>query len=241
MLASGTASAGDWDDAGQLFAEASAAPAGSEESRELFTRAALKFQAAATAGEHAGVAWYNAGNAWFEAGATGRAIASFRQARLLRPFDPKVTANLAAARAMTADAVPTTRPWWEELPATWLRPALVIVGFALWGLLLATIRFRNRKWLAATVTAAVACLAVAAPLIAKTCFHHPDGVVIVDAAIARKGPGFAYEAAFNEPVHNGLEVSLLEIRGKWTLVELSDQRQCWLPTAQLQWIVDGVN
>ncbi len=38
--------------------------------------------------------YFNRGNAWFKAGQVGRAIASYRQARLLAPRDSALRANL---------------------------------------------------------------------------------------------------------------------------------------------------
>jgi tetratricopeptide (TPR) repeat protein len=232
------ARASDWDDAARRFDEAKSSPAGSEEALELFTDAALKFQAAAVAQDHAGEAWYNAGNAWFEAGAIGRSIAAYRQARLLRPFDSKIIANLTTSRAMTRDEVPPAVKWWDSLPPFWLRPALLKASFLFWIALGFYFRRRGRRWMATTAVAGMVWVVASILLVRATCFKFPEGVVIEDAVLARKGPGLAYTAAFNEPLHDGLEFRLVETRGDWSLVELQDLRQCWLPTSQIQLISD---
>ena len=73
-------------------------------------------------------------------------------------------------------------------------------------------------------------------MVAKRMFSQPAGAVVVDAIYAKKGPGYAYANAFNEPLHDGLEFILLQQRSDWAHVELSDGRQCWLPIGQVQFL-----
>lgn len=60
-------------------------------------------------------------------------------------------------------------------------------------------------------------------------------MVIVQEVQARKGPGYHYEPAFNVPLHDGTECVLIESRGDWQRVVLTDGRECWLPTTQVSW------
>ena len=236
MLAPQPARADEWSDAEQLFAQAQAATAGSKAANALYQNAALKFQAAAHARQRQGEAWYNAGNAWFQAGTIGRAIAAYRQAELHRPFDARVADNLAAARAMTLNDLPQVRGWSRRLPLNWLKVTVVLLNLLLWGLLLFTLRYRQRGWYAASTVIAATLLLVSIFSIQKSWTTKQAGTVIVDAIFGKKGPGYAFANAFNEPLRDGLELILIEQRKGWGLAQLPDTRQCWLPLSQIQLI-----
>ncbi|MFT5826803.1 MAG: hypothetical protein ACI8ZW_002318, partial [Yoonia sp.] len=51
-----------------------------------------------------------------------------------------------------------------------------------------------------------------------------------------KGPSYAYAAAFHEPLHDGVELTLHQSREEWGLVSLVDGRECWVPLTQIQLI-----
>ena len=61
-------------------------------------------------------------------------------------------------------------------------------------------------------------------------------MVILEEVTARKGPAYAYAQAFYEPLHDGLEFTLLDTRGDWGLIALPDGRQCWIVLTQAQLI-----
>lgn len=226
------AMADNWAEAQTHWAEAQAAPVGSEAAFDLYQQAALKFQAAAV--EHSGEAWQNAGNAWFQASAIGRAIAAYREAARYRPFDPRLQDSLSAARALVINDVPTPRPqsWWRQVPAMWLHSTLVCLNFLFWMLLLADLRYRRRAWFR-TATLCAACLFIVSVLaLLKSHGHERMGVIVVDEATGKKGPGYAYADAFNEPLFDGLEFRLKEQRNAWARIELTDGRECWVSISQ---------
>ncbi len=229
--------ADEWAEAEQRFADAQAAPAGSEQAIALYQDAALRAEAAAMANSHPGAAWYNAGNAWFEAGFIGRAIVAYRNAANYMPFDSKLSDNLAAARAMTLNDVPMEQSWWQQLPLGWVKVVLVLVSLIFWACLLLHIRYRHRYWLGATVVLGLGLLVVSGLLLQKQLTAEQAGAVVVDAVYGKKGPGYAFANAFNEPLHDGLEFILVEQRGDWGFIELPDTRQCWLPISQMQLIL----
>ena len=55
------------------------------------------------------------------------------------------------------------------------------------------------------------------------------GVIIQDEVTARKGDGDTYEPSFQEPLHSGTELRLVESRRGWDHIELVDGRQAWVP------------
>jgi hypothetical protein len=54
-----------------------------------------------------------------------------------------------------------------------------------------------------------------------------EGVVIQDA-VARLGPGYAYDQAFKQPLHRATEFTWLETRQGWVHVQLPDASEGWL-------------
>ncbi len=232
------ADANSWDEAEALWTEAQESAAGSDPAINLYQQAALKFQAAAVFGQNTGEAWYNAGNAWFQAGAIGRAIAAYRQATVYLPFDPNLTDNLAAARALTMNQIPSEKSWWQRIPKAWAASTLVVLNIIFWSLLLLSIRFRTRRWRITTTASAALVLIASALLLQKQLSSEQSGVVVVDETLSKKGPGYAYADAFQEPLHDGLEFTLREQRDSWGRIELPDGRECWLPLEQAQLIQD---
>lgn len=230
--------ANDWLKAEQAFKEAQQAQAGSASSKALYMKAALAFETESTNPAHTDSAWYNAGNAWFKAGAIGRSIAAYRQASLHSPFDQKVSENLAVARAMTLNDIPVTATtWsWKNLPLLWIKVPLVVINFIFWGALAFTFRYRNRRWMTFSVINAICLFILLAAFMQKSLTAQQAGVVIIDSALSKKGPDYSYANAFNEPLHDGLEFILVEQRADWSFIKMSDGRQCWLPTSQVQFI-----
>ncbi|ADE53615.1 tetratricopeptide repeat protein [Coraliomargarita akajimensis] len=228
------AEADEWDAAEQSFAQAQSAPAGSETAKRFYLEAAHKFEAASQT--DSGLAWYNAGNAWFQAGETGRAIAAYRQAQQYRPFDPLLKANLAAARALSLNAVPEARQSWQVLPIAWLKVLTLLTCFATLAAVLIYLRYPNR-YIRIGLSVQCALFVLASGLLAyRSASQQADAVVVVDSLIARKGPGFGYAPAYNEPLNDGLECTQIDQQAQWSLVQLADGRHCWVQTDQLSFI-----
>jgi hypothetical protein len=182
------------------------------------------------------MAWYNAGNAWFQTGALGRSIAAYRQARIFRPFDSMLVENLGAARALALNDVPKLSSWWQQWPIVWLKATLLVLIVIFGACLLGTARYRRRVWWVACLTMLLLCCLNAGLWIVSAQFSGRQGVVVVDSVLARKGPSYAYAAAFHEPLHDGVELTVQETRKEWGLVSLVDGRECWVPLNQLQLI-----
>jgi hypothetical protein len=229
-----TAKASDWSEAKQLFEQALNAQAGSDAAAALYAESALKFQATAESGERPGVAWYNAGNAWFQTGALGRSIAAYRQARLFRPFDSMLAENLGAARALALNDVPEQSAWWQQWPAVWLKAVLLVLILIFGVCVLGTLRYRRRVGYITCLAMLLLCCLTAGLWLVSAQLSGRQGVVIVDSVIARKGPSYVYAAVFNEPLHDGVELTVQENRNEWGLVSLADGRECWVPLSQLQ-------
>ena len=71
--------------------------------------------------------------------------------------------------------------------------------------------------------------AVIVPLVslAQSSLRHAEGIVIEDA-VARLGPGYAYDPAFERPLHKATEFTWMETRQGWIRVLLPDASEGWL-------------
>ncbi len=233
------ARANTWKEAESLFAEAlqmAESVPDIEQVNAKFAEAALAYERSANDGIRPGVSWYNAGNAWFQIGEVGRSIANYKQSLSRRPFDERVSGGLQAARGLRIDRFASgvresvVSHWGMRaaFSATWLVAAALIV---IW------IRFRGRYLLIATCLVTLAATLLGGRIVWGAFSSLGEGVVIAEEIYARKGPGYAYASAFLDPIHDGLEVKILEIRSDWLRARVADGSECWLPQATVQRLV----
>jgi tetratricopeptide (TPR) repeat protein len=195
-----------------------------------FAEAALAFERSAQEGIRPGISWYNAGNAWFQAGEVGRSIANYKLSRSRRPFDDRVLKSLQAARGLRVDRF-ASETVEAGISLWWMRAAFSIVWLGTAALVVFRIRFRTRYLLWATGLAiGLSCL-LGGGLLWKTLSSLGEGVIITEEIYARKGPGYAYATAYVDPLHDGLELEILERRPDWLRARLADGSECWLPEA----------
>ncbi len=217
------------DDADDLFARAmQLRQQKPDEAQPLLVEAALQFES--------NERFLNAGNSWFFAGENGRALANYRAAERRAPLDRQLRESIEYLRANRADAfpppaVPTglVAAWWNRF-GTWapkLRVGSCMLAYSLAWFVYITARLAGRR-----VPRGVWILLLAAitmPLISLTqsSLQHPEGVVITDST-ARLGPGYAYEPAFQQPLHQATEFKWLETRSGWVHCQLPDGSMGWL-------------
>ena len=101
-----------------------------------------------------------------------------------------------------------------------------------WGGLLLYTRYESRRWRLLSYANAMA-LAISFIIFGiRLNSSRIEGVIITDSVEARKGPAYAYAPAFVQALHDGLEFKLIEERGAWIQIELTDGRRCWIPKNQ---------
>jgi hypothetical protein len=199
-----------------------------DDAQTLFVEAALRFESAER--------FLNAGNAWFFGGDSGRALANYRAAERRSPFDRQLRESVDFLRANRADAFPpsatptgTFAAFWNRF-CTWapvLRIGLFVLAYLFaWAVFLAAQlggwRVRRMVWIGV-----VAAVLVPLVSVAQTSFRPAEGVIIEDT-VARLGPGYAYDPAFEQPLHKAAEFSWLETRQGWVRVRLPDASDGWL-------------
>jgi hypothetical protein len=195
----------------------------------LFVDAALQFEQERR--------FLNAGNSWFFAGENGRALANYRAAERRAPFDRQLRESIRFLRATRVDAFPAKESIPENLWHAWvrfgtwdpvLRAGAFITAYLLaWCLFIVTRlsgwRIPRSMWLLLAVL-------VSLPLwsLVHTALQPSEGVIIEDC-VARLGPGYAYDPAFQQPLHQATEFNWLETRRGWVRVQLPDATEGWLP------------
>ncbi len=201
-----------------------------------FVKAAALYQSILDNGFTSGSVLYNQGNAWMQAGETGRAIASYRQAKRHLPRDPYLDANLKQALPPTADARKTPLLdyifFWQHSISYHEKALLatLLLAFALITGLVA-----NSGW-HSTLLRRISLVSIAATLLVglSWCRDWIDiettthGVVVASEVIARKGDSESYEPAFNQPLSAGTEFVVIAERNDWLNVSVGDAGEGWL-------------
>ncbi len=216
------------------FSDAEAAFAAAQ-STEDYLRVAGTYQRLLDEGLRSSTVLCNQGNAFMRAEQPGRAIACYRQALRLSPWQSAVRSNLGSALLKTGGSNP---------PTDWFRRIVFWhdwVGYrgkyflATFGVLLAAGLLLLAKWRRSSFVqriglcvSAFALVCILSALYDWHRFSKPVGVVVQAETVARTGNGIAYEAAFEEPLREGTELDVLETRGDWLRVELRDRGECWL-------------
>lgn len=188
-----------------------------------YRTAARELESIVADGVRSGAVFYNLGNAYYRAGEFGRAILNYRKAKAYRPRDAYLEANLqqALAAAPGRIAQPST-PWWKHVLfwSEWfsfptkvrltvaglmLVPVLILSGFLL---------RRSVLFLVATVGLLASSLLGAEALLQDPA--NANGGVITGETTARKGTGKDYEPAFDQPLRDGAEFTILSETADWT-------------------------
>ncbi len=188
-----------------------------------------------------GAVYYNLGNAYYRAGEFGRAIAAYRKAKPYRPRDPYLEANLRQALSVAPGKLPEPPPpWWKHVLfwSGWLSfPEKVYGAFgaSLLAAAVACVAFFFRRgrayWLSAVLMVMSAVLSVDALLGYRDVTGANHGVVTSET-IARKGIGKDYEPAFNQPLKDGAEFSVLSENGDWIFGHFEGIGDGWLRREQ---------
>jgi tetratricopeptide (TPR) repeat protein len=234
-----------------LAGEAFAAEPGTRE--RTFVRALERFDEAKTPADYResaalleslladgfrnGTVYYNLGNAYYRAGEFGRAIAAYRKARPYRPRDPYLEANfrqaLAVAPGRLAEPAP---PWWSHVLfwSDWMSfPEKVYAAFS--GFLLAALTacaaLLLRRPRAYGISAGLVILASVVAFDAGLAYADIAGSrhgVVTRETIARKGIGKDYEPAFDQPLKDGAEFTVITETGDWIFGHFEGIGDGWL-------------
>ena len=210
------------------------------QSREDYIRVAGQYQQLLDSGLRSGVVLFNQGNAWMEAGEYGRAIASYRQAKRIRPRDPYLDANLRQAYQATNATPPEngagifqTLLFWQD----WLGYrgkfaittglfAVILVTTLAWILVPAYRRILTGFFVVMLAMFAVASASTGWDYVRYETRTH--GVITNDEVTAYKGASKNQASAFTTPLRQGTEFIVLSERNDWLEVRIAAAGNAWI-------------
>ena len=205
------------------------------------------YRAIEAQGYESALLYYNMGNACYKLKENGRAILYYERSLKLDPSGRDAENNLQIARQFTLDkidAVPEfiLSTWTRRLMDTLSSDQWAYLGIALLaGMLLLLLAFRfapsagARK--AAFALACAALLAVIVFLSFSFSLRHRSAVrdravVMVPVSSIKSAPNATGNNVFI--LHEGTVVQVLEELGSWSRIELSDGRQGWISTGDME-------
>lgn len=191
--------------------------------------------------------YYNIGNTYFKLNNIPRSILYYERALKLDPSDQDILNNLSLAREYTLDRI-------EEIPdfivKTWFRNLnyslssdgwsyIALFLAALTALLLLNFRFnpnsgiRKISFFAALVSLMLSLSSFGFALTQRQNFARKDtALVMKPVTTIKSSPDNSGNTLFI--LHEGTKVKILESLGGWVRIELSDGRQGWLISPDIE-------
>jgi len=230
------------NEANTAFQQANAAVDRPDVAPQLYDKAILLYEKIIDQGkvQNAGL-YYNLANACLLKDDVGRAILNYRRAARLDSADVNIQKNLAFARSRRVDTVEVgaekrvleTLFFWHYDFSLRTKALLACLFFGMLCAIVTVIVWRGRG--SATVVAAVLagvlflCLFTSGLLQARREAGARYGVIVAAEVVARQGDGPNYPPSFKDPLHAGLEFTLVEQRPGWLHIELADGADAWIP------------
>jgi hypothetical protein len=215
-----------------------------------YAQAAQAYQQLADQGFADSALFYNLGNAYFKQGDYGRAILNYRRAQAFAPRDPDIEANLALARAQTADELEVVEEsrilalLGESVQARFTLNEVAMAALGAWilfvfvAILFASARSGSawRKGLQYTMVVSAVALVMGVLALGSSLYvtdGGSEGVVVAAEVEVTSGPGAQYVTEFT--LHSGAEVDLVESRGSWARLAVpGGELEGWVPAGAVE-------
>ncbi|SPD74205.1 hypothetical protein PITCH_A2150002 [uncultured Desulfobacterium sp.] len=238
-----------YSQAKELFRQANeVAGSDPDKAQGLYAKVAMRYERIIKEGGVSnGRLYYNLGNVYFRMKDIGRSIVNYRRAEQFIPNDPNLKQNLQYARKKRLDEIEEKQEtrvlktlfFWHYDMSTKTRLVIFTICFAAVWIFAAVRIFTARSFIKWSIASAVVLsLLLSGSLAADEIGLRKErpGVIISPEVIARKGNSDTYEPSFKEPLHCGTEFLLVEDRGDWYRVELTDSRTCWVPAKDVEMV-----
>ena len=192
--------------------------------------------------------YYNLGNACFKQDDIAHAILNYERALKLDPSYTDARYNLEFAQGLVQDKIEAVPEFFLERwgrAACWLLPSdtwavlfLLLLAAALGCVLLFLLggrtELRKTGFIGGIVALVLSLLCLNFALWQRTDYRQADSAIVTRAvATVRSSPGLD-SAKDLFVLHEGTKVKLLDQVGSWRNIELSDGRQGWLDSADLE-------
>lgn len=235
-----------YSQAKEFFRQANSRSIKASEAVSLYKKSAMRYERLIKEGGiENSMIYYNLGNIYFRMNDIGRAILNYRRAEQYIPDDNNLKQNLKYAREKRIDKIEEKQEtkvlktlfFWHYDFSVKTRIMLFAVFFSLVWISACLRIFFKRPFLfwCITVSALISIL-FSGSLVAEEYILKKTrpGVIIQSETTARKGNSETYEPSFKEPLHAGTEFILIEDRGDWLQIELSDSRTCWVASDDVE-------
>ncbi len=193
--------------------------------------------------------YYNIGNANYRLGMIGKAVLYYEKALMLDPTYSDAKANLNFVRMQTVDkidAVPefVAATWIRQLKNTlssnsWAVMSLVFLVAALALLLLfrfaASVRTRKLFFISACLSFLLLAVSFIFALnLALKAGSSSSAIVVERIGNVKSAPNTTGNSIF--VLHEGTKVKVLEVARGWNRIEISDGRQGWIRSSDIETI-----
>ena len=190
---------------------------------------------------------YNIANAYYKTGQLGEAILYFERALKLNPSNADAKFNLGIARESVLDRIEVVP---EFILVKWVRDIKYLLSSNAWAwaaLVLMTLvalcmlgfrYFRSIGWrrFAFIMACVLFVLMISAYIFSLSERHdvlsEDEGIVMLPVSSVKSSPGEEGKSLFI--LHEGTKVEILDRLGTWFKVEISDGRQGWMPSADVE-------
>lgn len=203
-----------------------------------FRNAAAAFEALVSPDYRNDALYYDIGNARVKAGDYGYAILAYRKAKLFRPRDPWLEANLNQALSAAPGRVAAApEPGWHSVFfwSGWLSyPEKFNLAFAVWAACILSLaaaaffRAPRLNWTGLTLAGFALLFSVDA-YVAHQDLYYSNRAAVIAETVALKSPGPNGDAAFDQPLKDGAEFTIIERRGDSIFGHFHGIGDAWLP------------
>ena len=216
--------------------------------QERWEDAVNDYTAIAEASIESAPLWCNLGSAWYKSGNLGKAILCYERALKLDPSYEDAKYNLELLNAMKLDRLESVP---ELILATWVKNLGRMLDSDLWAVcflvfLVLTLAMVLLFILGSSATSrragfftGVVCLLLAVASLSfslwqKNEYMKADKAIIMKPVSSVKSSPSGDSAKDLFVLHEGTKVQVLDNVGGWSNIELSDGRQGWLPSSDIE-------
>lgn len=191
---------------------------------------------------HTAEAYHALGNALTLNGDLGHAMLAYRRGEQIDPRNIRIKDSIEHIRDQVQVSIEPSVPsrirsalisWRGIIPRDLIWMSAVGFFIASWCVLALGIRSKEPKpYRVFGVVLLVASLFPFSALWYEWSYTHSNQAVVIiqDDVMAMSGPDDAiYDPVYSEPLHSGVEASLVESRDQWGKLVLIDGSECWVP------------
>ena len=216
--------------------------------QERWEDAVNDYTAIAEASMESAPLWCNLGSAWYKSGNLGKAILCYERALKLDPSYEDARYNLELLNAMKLDRLESVpelilATWMKNLGRTldsdsWVVCFLVFLVLTLAMVLLfilgSSATSRRAGFFTGVVCLLLAVASLSFSLWQKNEYMKADKAIIMKPVSSVKSSPSGDSAKDLFVLHEGTKVQVLDNVGGWSNIELSDGRQGWLPSSDIE-------